>query len=77
MNQGQGWIIGAKRPLSQTLWCSRREFARNSRFSPIPERAGAVAASIVSVGDSPDGQTVVLATEDDDDVRLWNLAEIL
>ncbi len=26
---------------------------------------------------SPDGQTVVLATDDDDDVRLWEIAELL
>jgi WD40 repeat protein len=30
-----------------------------------------------TVAFSPDGQTVVLATDDDDDVRLWEIAELL
>ncbi len=35
------------------------------------------ASSLRAVSFSPDGQTLVLATSDDDDVRLWDVAELL
>jgi len=35
------------------------------------------ATTLRTVAFSPDGRTLILATEDDDDIRLWDLAELL
>ena len=40
-------------------------------------RLDAHAHSVVTVAFSPDGLTIALATLDDDDIRVWNVAEIL